>query len=104
MTSRGEREVVMLGVWGSLALMEVPTSTSSYGTAVLSGLNSKPRLDVAAGGALTALSDTEEEWNEVVLKARAVADAPVEGACAEESAWLMMPSSRRASTAHVIVA
>ena len=73
MTSRGEREVVMPGVWGSLALMEVPTSTSSSRTAVLSGLNSKPRLDVAAGGALTALSDTEEEWNEVVLKARAVA-------------------------------
>ena len=54
-------------------------------TAVLSGLNSKPRLDVAAGGALTALSDTEEEWNEVVLKARAVADALVEGGVREEA-------------------
>jgi len=54
-------------------------------TAVLSGLNAKPRLDVAAGGALTALSDTEEEWNEVVLKARAVADALVEGGVREEA-------------------
>ena len=54
-------------------------------TAVLSGLNSKPRLDVAAGGALTALSDTEEEWNEVVLKAKAVADALVEGGVREEA-------------------
>jgi anthranilate/para-aminobenzoate synthase component I len=42
-------------------------------------------LDVAAGGALTALSDTEEEWNEVVLKARAVADALVEGGVREEA-------------------
>ena len=38
-----------------------------------------------AGGALTALSDTEEEWNEVVLKARAVADALVEGGVREEA-------------------
>ena len=48
-------------------------------------MNSKPRLDVAAGGALTALSDTEEEWNEVVLKAKAVADALVEGGVREEA-------------------
>ena len=52
---------------------------------MLSGLDTKPRLDVAAGGALTALSDTEEEWNEVVLKARAVADALVEGGVREEA-------------------
>ena len=54
-------------------------------TAVLSGLNAKPRLDVAAGGALTALSDTEAEWAEVVLKAKAVADALVEGGLREEA-------------------
>ena len=45
----------------------------------------KDDVGVAAGGALTALSDTEEEWNEVVLKARAVADALVEGGVREEA-------------------
>lgn len=53
-------------------------------TAVLSDLKGQPRLAVAAGGALTALSDTEQEWAEVVLKATAVADALVKGGVREE--------------------
>ena len=44
---------------------------------MLSGLEEggAPRIDVAAGGALTALSEFATEWDEVVLKARAVSDA-----------------------------
>ena len=42
-------------------------------TAVLAGLDSpRPRLEIAAGGALTALSDVADEWAEVQLKANAV--------------------------------
>ncbi|KAH8070434.1 4-amino-4-deoxychorismate synthase [Aureococcus anophagefferens] len=43
-------------------------------TAVLSSLASRaPRVEIAAGGALTALSDVADEWAEVTLKASGAA-------------------------------
>jgi anthranilate/para-aminobenzoate synthase component I len=50
-------------------------------TAVLSSLASHaPRVEIAAGGALTALSDVADEWAEVTLKADAVRAALAAGA------------------------
>ncbi len=50
-------------------------------TAVLSSLASHaPRVEIAAGGALTALSDVADEWAEVTLKADAVRAALATGA------------------------
>ena len=42
-------------------------------TATVTGLAStRPRLEIGAGGALTALSDADDEWAEVLLKADSV--------------------------------
>ena len=63
---------------GFFALTDAADLNAVIRTAFI-GLNSKPRLDVAAGGALTALSDTEGEWN--VSSSRKPLPTLVEGGC-----------------------
>ncbi|KAI8359379.1 chorismate binding enzyme-domain-containing protein [Mortierella sp. GBAus27b] len=64
---RKVRSAVDLSVVIRTAVLSVKSSTEKEGPSALVG-----DLSVGAGGALTILSDPEEEWREVLLKSRSV--------------------------------
>eukprot|EP01062_Namystynia_karyoxenos_P084325 TRINITY_DN9892_c1_g5_i1.p1 TRINITY_DN9892_c1_g5~~TRINITY_DN9892_c1_g5_i1.p1 ORF type:complete len:898 (+),score=198.65 TRINITY_DN9892_c1_g5_i1:77-2695(+) len=56
-------------------------------TAVIAAGPKGPRLRVGAGGAITALSDPEEEWEEIMVKARPLLGAVSRAINGEGAGW-----------------
>jgi para-aminobenzoate synthetase len=62
----------------------------------------KGKISLGSGGAITALSDPEAEWNEMILKAEVLMQAAAEAVAGDANAFVLESPALRAPDAPAV--